>query len=66
MSFFITTSVVQLNAFILSSIADNESDLQKAAQYLLESCKPGASICLICIASIKHIDAVSFYSSSFQ
>ena len=66
MSFFITTSVVQLNAFILSSIADNESDLQKAAQYLLESCKPGASICLICIASIKHIDAVSFYLSSFQ
>ena len=48
------------------SIADNESDLQKAAQYLLESCKPGASICLICIASIRHIDAVSFYLSSFQ
>ena len=57
---------MQLNAFILSSIADNESDLQKAAQYLLESCKPGASICLICIASIRHIDAVSFYLSSFQ
>ena len=52
----------------LSSIADNESDLQKASRYLLESCKPGASICLICIASIKHIDAVSFYlfNSSFQ
>ena len=50
----------------LSSIADNESGLQKAAQYLLESCKPGASICLICIASIKHIDAVSFYLSSCQ
>ncbi|XP_073252696.1 NF-X1-type zinc finger protein NFXL1-like [Porites lutea] len=45
---------------------DNESDLQKAAQYLLESCKPGASICLICIASIKHIDAVWTCSQCFS
>lgn len=37
---------------------DNEVDLKKAAQYLLDSCKPGANVCLICIASVKHVDAV--------
>ncbi|XP_022795380.1 uncharacterized protein LOC111333977 isoform X1 [Stylophora pistillata] len=36
---------------------DNEADLTKTAQYLFDSCKPGSSVCLICIASIKHVDA---------
>lgn len=33
--------------------------LSKTAQYLIDSCRPGAHVCLICIASIKHVDAVS-------
>ncbi|XP_067039445.1 NF-X1-type zinc finger protein NFXL1-like [Acropora muricata] len=41
-----------------NSSKDNETDLERAAQYLLDSCKPGANVCLICIASIKHVDAV--------
>ncbi|XP_031550329.1 NF-X1-type zinc finger protein NFXL1-like [Actinia tenebrosa] len=32
--------------------------LSKTAQYLIDSCRPGAQVCLICIASIKHVDAV--------
>ena len=34
-------------------------DLEKASQYLLDSCRPGANVCLICIATVKHTDAVS-------
>ena len=40
-------------------LVDNEADLGKTAQYLIDSCKPGSTVCLICIASIKHVDAVS-------
>lgn len=41
-----------------STSQNNEADLDKTAQYLIDSCKPGSSVCLICIASIKHVDAV--------
>lgn len=40
-----------------STSQNNEADLGKTAQYLIDSCKPGSSVCLICIASIKHVDA---------
>lgn len=53
------TLFVFITKIFLHFFPDNEADLKKAAQYLLDSCKPGASVCLICIASIKHVDAVS-------
>ncbi|KAL9973519.1 hypothetical protein ACROYT_G019988 [Oculina patagonica] len=45
---------------------DSEEDLKRTSQYLVDSCKPGASVCLICIASIKHIDAVWNCSQCFS
>jgi len=59
----VLTRNVENNFYCLFfAVNDNEVDLKKAAQYLLDSCKPGASVCLICIASIRHIDAVSLLS----
>ena len=51
-----------LNPDIAILFADSEESLKKTAQYLIDSCKPGSSVCLICIASIKHVDAVSILS----
>ncbi|XP_020629848.1 NF-X1-type zinc finger protein NFXL1-like [Orbicella faveolata] len=45
---------------------DSEEGLNKTAQYLIDSCKPGSSVCLICIASIKHVDAVWNCSQCFS
>ncbi|KXJ15805.1 NF-X1-type zinc finger protein NFXL1 [Exaiptasia diaphana] len=32
--------------------------LKTTTQYLVDSCRPGANVCLICIATIKRLDAI--------
>jgi hypothetical protein len=43
----------------------DEDNIKKIKQYLQDSCHSRALTCLICIASVKHIDAVSFFFSNF-
>ena len=38
----------------------DHNNLIKIKQYLQDSCSSRALTCLICIASVKHSDAVSF------
>ncbi|XP_071786319.1 NF-X1-type zinc finger protein NFXL1-like [Asterias amurensis] len=37
---------------------DNSTELEKTSQYLVESCRSGANVCLVCIGKVKRLDAI--------